>query len=915
MSFELRGNAMNNIINAMNDDSLIVFVGAGISANSGLPVWNDLINEFKIELSLKENDQIDNLKIAQFYYDTWGKQRYYQKLHEVLYDYKNVQPNDIHKYILKMQPRHLITTNYDTLLEDTMNKGVVKYGVIRCDDDIPYINTQRYLVKMHGDLETKNVVLKENDYLDYPNKFRMTSTLIKSLIMNHTVLFLGYSLNDITFNSIFRLINNQFGEDSKKAYFYTPCKPKDPVIAYYKNKGVEVIYSTEEQVSNNRLGIKTINFLAEITSTKNKKAKDYDSAWKEIEFLNQFHFIESKDVEIHLNLEKSLILFPPDTISYRSSKGPEFKLPQDSKLFKFLSKKTRINNFLGNEIEQKSMKLMNPILKPAYELYLEKKYREAKIKFREISNEAYSKSDYINFLIAEFNVIHLERMARNNEEYNLQEKLYDEELFDVIEKLMSLTDYSTKMAIVYYRDKIFNLSFLHKKYYKINSLYDRIRKERNLYLRGGSSANNYLDELKYEFRTFNEFIDLNCLCIKHYTDYHKIVDKYFESLLIALSNNLVPKRSSELFSDGTSTKLDRIGVHDLDEIIPYLNVKFFPVYLDDYSLKKVNISDEAIDYILERSIQLCENVNKKSEMNDIIELQKYIEFLSLIEFKNNEKLVGLFEQYPIMHINKKQIRILLRLIIEDEHIEPHLYHRIIKSINKQLDTILSKGLDIHYSNFRNYANILDKFPKLGVSIDFPFLKMELNKVRYVPNSLKEIEKLEDFLKCFYKYLNDDIKKIVDDILGMYSCLSKEKVNLNFVQALMTKGIGDFTNLKNSVLRKIVREVKNNREENLNVIIFPDRLERCALDLFLLYHNKILSKDEILNMDVKDDLTGKNPFLDWLIYDVREDTVIEKVLEYNTFEVCKEFLGTDSEAKKKINNWAIKQFEQEKVKKL
>jgi len=69
------------------------------------------------------------------------------------------------------------------------------------------------------------------------------------------------------------------------------------------------------------------------------------------------------------------------------------------------------------------------------------------------------------------------------------------------------------------------------------------------------------------------------------------------------------------------------------------------------------------------------------------------------------------------------------------------------------------------------------------------------------------------------------------------------------------------------------------------------------------------------MDVKDDLTGKNPFLDWLVFDIREDIVIEKVLEYNPFKVCKEFLGTDPEAKKKINNWAIKQFEQGKVKRL
>ncbi|EMF0190737.1 hypothetical protein NXK93_002713, partial [Enterococcus hirae] len=48
---------MNHIIEAMINDSLIIFVGAGVSANSGLPTWNQLISEFRTELSLNENEE------------------------------------------------------------------------------------------------------------------------------------------------------------------------------------------------------------------------------------------------------------------------------------------------------------------------------------------------------------------------------------------------------------------------------------------------------------------------------------------------------------------------------------------------------------------------------------------------------------------------------------------------------------------------------------------------------------------------------------------------------------------------------------------------------------------------------------------------------------------------------------------
>ena len=75
---------------------------------------------------------------------------------------------------------------------------------------------------MHGDFSKKNIVLKEDDYSDYHLNFPMISTLIQSLIMNHTLLFVGYSLSDSTFNSIFRMIQNTFKLDAKMLIFILP---------------------------------------------------------------------------------------------------------------------------------------------------------------------------------------------------------------------------------------------------------------------------------------------------------------------------------------------------------------------------------------------------------------------------------------------------------------------------------------------------------------------------------------------------------------------------------------------------------------------------------------------------------------------------------------------------------------------
>lgn len=100
--------AKNQIINAMNDNSLIVFVGAGISANSNLPSWSELISEFKKDLP--ELNSSDYLRIAQYYHDTFGYNHYMQKIQQVFSKNGIPSPNELHKLIADIGPKHIITT-------------------------------------------------------------------------------------------------------------------------------------------------------------------------------------------------------------------------------------------------------------------------------------------------------------------------------------------------------------------------------------------------------------------------------------------------------------------------------------------------------------------------------------------------------------------------------------------------------------------------------------------------------------------------------------------------------------------------------------------------------------------------------------------------------------------------------------
>lgn len=71
-----------SILRAKDEESLAIFVGAGVSKSSEtktikMPSWGDLIDALISDLNIK--DESDYLKIAQLYYLTFGEHLYYKR--------------------------------------------------------------------------------------------------------------------------------------------------------------------------------------------------------------------------------------------------------------------------------------------------------------------------------------------------------------------------------------------------------------------------------------------------------------------------------------------------------------------------------------------------------------------------------------------------------------------------------------------------------------------------------------------------------------------------------------------------------------------------------------------------------------------------------------------------------------------
>jgi|26BtaG_2_1085354.scaffolds.fasta_scaffold05629_2 hypothetical protein len=200
---------INTIINARNNDNLVVFVGAGVSKFSetnslNFPFWGDIINVLKKDLDTEEGDY---LKVSQLYYLQFGEYSLYEKLKSLIP--LHASPSDIHEKIFELNPKYVITTNWDNILENTIEQNGHIYDIIKSDADLVKSILPRKLLKVHGDFSIHNIVFKEDDYLQYSDNFPLVENFLKHILSSYTILFLGYSYSDYDLKIISKWIERR----------------------------------------------------------------------------------------------------------------------------------------------------------------------------------------------------------------------------------------------------------------------------------------------------------------------------------------------------------------------------------------------------------------------------------------------------------------------------------------------------------------------------------------------------------------------------------------------------------------------------------------------------------------------------------------------------------------------------------
>lgn len=243
--------ALDCLWKARQNNNLVIFVGSGVSKfyaktlNKKFPDWKDLITNLSQSLGVLGNE-LDYLQIAQMYEDYYGRKELIQKVIDLFP--KSYEPGELHELIFEVEPAHIITTNYDDLLERALKKSIKAplYSVIIQDKNLPYsYDKSRFLVKIHGDLKLKNIVLTEKDYANYEKNFPLILSFLKYIFAKYRVVFIGFSLTDPNFKKILYWIDSILSEHKPLhvAVFYDDVE--EITRTYFKSRGILVVSKKE----------------------------------------------------------------------------------------------------------------------------------------------------------------------------------------------------------------------------------------------------------------------------------------------------------------------------------------------------------------------------------------------------------------------------------------------------------------------------------------------------------------------------------------------------------------------------------------------------------------------------------------------------------------------------------------------
>lgn len=225
---------LDQIVLALRNKHLTIFAGAGLSAKSGYVDWKHLLEPMAYQLGINLEGNVDLTLVAQYYNNKFSR----TNLNNAIINEfaKGAKENENMNILATLPIEHFWTTNYDSIIEDTLRKKGRIVDVITEQVQFKNYTPSRDTIvyKMHGDKAMPDhTILIKNDYETYDkSRVLFTQSLLLELITN-TVLFIGFGFNDPNFERILSLASHTMDNYSAQQHY---CFMKSISINDYKDK-------------------------------------------------------------------------------------------------------------------------------------------------------------------------------------------------------------------------------------------------------------------------------------------------------------------------------------------------------------------------------------------------------------------------------------------------------------------------------------------------------------------------------------------------------------------------------------------------------------------------------------------------------------------------------------------------------
>ena len=852
---------------------LVVFVGAGVSKNSGLPDWKELIKDYAEYRGIKEFTSKEYLTIPEEVFERYGSLKYYE-IAEKRFSGKYV-PNSIHRILKEMDLTYIITTNYDTLIEDEIKN----LQVVSKDEDLPYTSSNKMLIKMHGDFKNKNIVLKKSDYDNYEKNFQLISTLIKGLFTTNTILFIGYSYNDTNVQQIMNWIKEILKEETRKAFLveFTEKDDKEEENGEQINRislklltenNDKVLYEDKKEQFNNNYEKTLTKFLSDIYNKKEDIVKDIDiEIYKNLNYLTEHNWrklskyskiyidedwkrilnirLEFKDIgKYEEMLFKSRI---KKVVQNINGKEKEILIPFSEKEITSERKKQKENleeligieeRFLEticdydyqnfqNLVEEyiESNNINKYIIVYGYlffkKIYEAKKTIESMIEEKENSNKKNEKIIWNNFILTIINTKIDYDIRKNNQILKnryFEYFKYETELFNEIFK------YSTLEAI----NK------------EINRLFDKARKEK----RASYLGTPPLDEAIILSRDLFYFCSLNGIFGNSFSPYSEFVKKYIEILLMSYTNKNVEVKN-QMFKN--RNLLEEFEYFDFFMMLELSYSDLKKLFNDEYKIENLKCREEILDKLL----VLLKNVLDWIEEND----EEFMEKIDTLE-----SILLIISKLDLM---ESQFQKLVDIILNDKNNNIFFENNYVLGIVDNFRIII-------YKNFQNLnKEFFDKVLEKIFSID-------RNRID---------ENLLDYITYYFK--KKEMPKISkNDRIENFINKNNLKIKGYFLRIIDETY---FEELKNKILKEIKETLDIESYSfllNQKFIDFiPETEDKIIKELDRIFQQKDIDINNLINYT-----SEKEKILDFLLVSGLNNRLpisfIEKLKKYKNKEFFK-----------------------------